>query len=338
MNNKDIYGQTPRLKILVTTPAVNAVNGGISVLISWCNYLKSAYGHDVTMFTESQEKACTWRKLDVPIVNEFKGGYYDAVIIGSPHSIWIEDFITTEKCYLFAQMAEDLFHPTDLRWVSKCLKFYRSQFPMFSISTWNIKYFQEKGRTAVTHYIGNGIDFSEFPMWYGWVTKDPKVVLLESPESKNPTKDTDLLALRLAGELKGMGYQVISYGARPLTQMRKNTMHYVKPTLSKLNSLYEQASVLIKATKFDARSMSPLEAMTKGTVTSRAIVYGDDDLANAVNAMVCSYDYNQLKEQTLELLNNHDLRKKLSENCVSYIRQQTWTSALEPVNNILCGY
>lgn len=340
MRVKDIYGQTPRLKILITTPAVNARNGGIQVLIAWCNHLKNTFGHDVTLFTElKHETRCDWRRLDVPITAEFKGGYYDVVIIGSPHSIWIEDFITTEKCFLFAQMAEHLFHPDDLRWVSKCLKFYRSKFPMFSISTWNIAEFQNMGRTAHTEYISNGVDFNDFPLWYGWVTKDPKVALLESPQSGNPTKDTDMLALRLAGELKAKGFQVLAYGARPLSHFRQNVTAYNNnPKLSTINNLYQSASVMIKATKMDARSCSPLEAMTKGCVTSRAINQGDDDLADGVNSMVCRYDYNELKEQTLELLKNHELRKKLAEKCITYVSQQTWQKALEPVNEIICGY
>lgn len=335
MKQSDIYGHLPKLKILITTPAVNSVNGGIYIILQWCNKLKEIFGHDVTLFSENKlDKECKWRKLNVPIVTEFTGGHYEVVIISSPHSIWIEDFITTEKCYLFSQMAEDKFHPNDLRWVSKCLKFYRSPNPMYSISLWNIDYFFSKGRKAVTRYISNGMDFNDFPIER--IEKDGKTVLLESPDSHNPTKDADHLALKLAGELKRKGYMVLGYGAKPLITLRNNITNYsINPDLSTINKLYRQASILIKATKFDARALAPLEAMTKGCITSRSINSGDDDLLNNVNAMVCKYDYNELKEQTFELLENHEKRRNLTENGLNFIAEQTWEKALEPVNQII---
>ena len=82
----------------------------------------------------------------------------------------------------------------------------------------------------------------------------------------------------MAGELKREGYKIIAYGARPLRKYREfiPTGYVMNPTLKAINMLYSQASVMIKATKMDARSLSPLEAMTKGCAVSRAINQGDD--------------------------------------------------------------
>lgn len=334
MNTKEIYGQTQPMKILLTTPAVNARSGGIAIIISWCNHLKSIYGHEVDLFTESTETKCTWRRLDVPVVTKFKQKYYDVVIICSPHSIWIEEIVTTEKVFVFCQMAENLFHPDDERWRSLCFRFYRSPNPMFSISKWNIELFESLGRFAETYYIGNGIDFNDFPIERP--DRNWKIILLESPDTKNPSKDPDHLALKLAGELKGMGYKIIAYGAKPLLNLRKNVDHYViNPDLATINKLYSEATIMIKATKYDARSLSPLEAMTKGCVVSRAINEGDDDLIDSYNCLKTDYNYEHLKAQTLELLNNQELITTLKENAYKYISEQTWINHLEPVNKII---
>lgn len=323
------------MKVLITIPSVNSVNGGIYILIKWANKLKEIYGHDVTVFSETKnETRCKWRHLDAPIVHEFKGGYYDIVIIGSPHSIWMEDLITTEKCFLFCQMLEHMFKPYERKWYAKCEKFYLSRFPMFSISKWNIEFMETLGRIAPTYYIGNGMDFNDFPID---VKPKDKFVLIESPESTNPSKDPEMIGLRVAQEIKRLGYKVIAYGSRQLSRNGKGIVnqYFQSPDLKKINHLYSISRVLIKATQFDARSCSPMEAMTKSCVTSRAIIEGDDDLIHGENSLRCGYDFYDLKEQTLELLNNAELLSKLSANCVNYVREQTWENHLEPVNKII---
>jgi glycosyltransferase involved in cell wall biosynthesis len=54
---------------------------------------------------------------------------------------------------------------------------------------------------------------------------------------------------------------------------------------------------MLKASKYDARSCAPVEAMKCGTVTVRSIQRGDDDLIDGYNSWVCGYDFNELLDE-----------------------------------------
>ena len=47
----------------------------------------------------------------------------------------------------------------------KCKKFYRSKFPMFAISEWNIEsIYRDFERNKNIFYIGNGVNLKDFPI------------------------------------------------------------------------------------------------------------------------------------------------------------------------------
>jgi hypothetical protein len=110
---------------------------------------------------------------------------------------------------------------------------------------------------------------------------------------------------------------------------------YVLPDLETLNFLYSNATILIKATQYDARSCSPMEAMTKGTVTARAIIEGDDDLHHFKNCYRVSYDVDKLYYAALTLLKDDTLRNILACNCISYVQTYTWDYWMEKIVGIL---
>ena len=125
--------------------------------------------------------------------------------------------------------------------------------------------------------VGNGVSLEDFP-----IERRPKasdVVLIEGWNPGNATKDIDGIGPSVARRLKADGYTIIGYGRDEPKQHRHVLDEYhVSPDLETLNRLYSAATILVKATKYDARSCAPIEAMTKGTVTARAIIEGDDDL------------------------------------------------------------
>ena len=100
-----------------------------------------------------------------------------------------------------------------------------------------------------------------------------------------------------------------------------------------MNQLYSQATILVKATLYDARACAPMEAMCKGTVTARAIMHGDDDLIHGENCLKCGYDKDHLYRNAKELLTNHELRKRLANNCIEYVRKYNWDYWMEVINN-----
>jgi hypothetical protein len=93
---------------------------------------------------------------------------------------------------------------------------------------------------------------------------------------------------------------------------------------------------MIKATKYDARSTAPLEAGTKGTVTIRGIIEGDDDL-NETNSYKTGYSYDKLFDATMFAINNPNDLKEKSTNIRKHTETYTWDYWMDKINQILCS-
>ena len=234
------------------------------------------------------------------------------------------------------QMVEHMFRPNDAAWYEKCVKFYTSPHQMFAISKWNIDVVVgDFGRTGPIHYIGNGVNLRDFPIERP--EKDGKTILVEGWEGYNPAKDIDCVGPRVANALKQKGYTILAYGQVPLTTMPWALDEYhFRPPLAKINDLYSRATILLKASRYDARSCSPVEAMTKGTVTVRAIVKGDDDLIGCKNSIRCMYDYGEAFRRCIELLENRTILSHLRSGCYEHVQKYTWDYWIEKINEILC--
>lgn len=325
------------MKIFITTPALNPPHGGIRVIIEWANRLSRF--HDVILYTQKPGR-CIWKRIAAKVLvvtDTEQMGSCDCLIISSPHAIHLQnDPRRPAKVFIFMQMLEHLFRPADRSWYNQCFEFYTSPHPLIAISWWNIDRLKtEFGRTGETHYVGNGVNLEEFPIAVN--EKDGKTVLVEGWEGYNPTKDVDMIAPKVAKRLKNEGYTVYAYGQGALQTMPEAVTQYFQlPDLPTMNWLYQQATILIKASRFDARSCSPMEAMTKGTVTARAIEMGDDDLIDRFNCIRCRYDEHLLYANCIELLSGEtDIREQLAINCRNYVTSYSWDYWIHLINRIL---
>lgn len=324
------------MKILYILPSIEIPHGGYRIVMEHLTRLKKR-GHEVALYVEKGSPYCRWYDHNIRIIKN-KGAIrdYDCVVIGSPHSIWIQDFIHyRQKCFLFMQMVEEKFRPGDSNWLNACRQFYLSKHPIIHGSRWGEAHCRAMGRKGPMYYIGNGVNFDHFPI--SAKPKDGKTVLLEGPFSRNPAKDTDRLALQVAMRLKGEGYRIIGYGFdNPTGGPFLLDEYLVRPSLKEMNRLYEEAAILVKATKYDARALSPVEAMTKGCVTARAIIKGDDDLAHAENCLKSGYDFTRLYDNAFGLLNNQMLRADLAVYCLNYVEHAcNWDNIIPVLENIL---
>lgn len=325
------------MKIFITVPTLSIPHGGIRIIIEWANRLSK--WHKIGLYSLAQD-SCNWCKISdkVELLRSDSMSGYDCLIITSPHSIDFESRKdTSKKVFIFAQMAEDLFSPNNSEWTKKCKRFANSKNPMFSISQWNIEHFKKQGRVAETHYIGNGVNLDDFPI--STKPKDGKTVLIEGWECYNNAKDVNLIGHKVAKKLKDAGYYVIAYSQFPITKdMKFLNEYYNSPSLKALNELYERATILVKASKYDARSCAPMEAMTKGTVTARAIEKGDDDLISGENCIKVGYDEIALYGACSVLLHSEMVEKReiMAQNCIEYVQKYNWDYWMEIINNILC--
>lgn len=321
------------MRIVYTVPGI-VPHGGIRVILEHCNRLLD-FGHEVYALFLVKAKL-NWFPIDprVKIVYNFRHvANVDAFVMTSPHSIRLAQHIRAKKKFLFCQMAEHLFKEGDSNWLNTCQKFYTAPFPMLSISQWNMELFQSMGRTAPTHYIGCGVNLDHFPL--SDKPKDNTCVLVEGWQGNNPSKDADYIGPKVALRLKEeFGIKVLAYSqVQNLGPYIPDEYHY-RPTLEKMNELYERATILIKATKYDARACAPMEAMTKGTVTARAILKGDDDLIHEVNCLKSDYNESMLYNNARMLLENESLRKRLTEACCKHVQKYSWDYWMNEINKI----
>lgn len=323
------------MKILITTPDFSA-HGGIRVIMEWANRLTK--WHDVTLYPLKRVQNHLFsvsKKLKVDYDPQIKD--FDCVIITSPHSIHLEKQIQPgQKCFLFLQMMEHLFRPNDTEWFELCYQMYSSKHPMFCISSWVIDALHAQfTRKSYTHLVGNGVNLDEFPISH--TAKNKKVVLVEGWDAANPTKDVHNKAAKVAIELKhNHGVQIKAYGRQRPRFMPNEIDEYVAlPSLADMNRLYEEATILIKASKVDCRSCSPMEAMTKGTVTARAINMGDDDLNAGQNCMRSLYNENLLYGHAEALLLSDHFRNNLADTCRKYVQTYNWDYWMQNINSII---
>lgn len=312
------------MKILFVTPGLNPPHGGYRIIFEVATRLGAA-GHEVAIHSLDRDTTCPWYKLSVPLQPEYKPEGFDILVLCSPHSI---DLVGRIDCpprvVLFCQMLEHLFKPHDAAWRKKCEEFYRSRHPVICTASWNLREIAKyKPSNAKSYVVGQGVNLEHFPI--DCSPKDGTTVLVEGWESSNPAKDTDHIGPKVAKRLKAEGYHIIGYSAKPLRTMSEAVDEYHQaPSLKVLNDLYKRATILLKATKYDARALSPQEAMTKGTVTARAIVEGDDDLVDQVTCLRVGYHEEFLYRAAKKLLTQTALRQQLSEKCLAYVESRDW--------------
>lgn len=317
------------MRIVITTPSM-APHGGIFNILEIANRLQD-FGHEVTIFNQSPNSKQDRVKLTCKVVIRVDLRDYDCLICSSPHAVDLLDNPYPAKKIVFMQMLEHLFRPEDKAWGDRCKRFYNAPYPMISTATWGV---QGIGREA--DVLGTGVNLDHFPI--SDKPKDGMTILLESPEPTNPAKDVDRLALKAAKLLKDKGFRIIAYGAIHIHKEYSDIPHeyYLKPSLNKMNELYERSTILLKATKYDFRSTAPLEAMTKGCVTVRAIEKGDEDLLHTTNSVVSMYGGPLFEHFALDITRQNILLPRLMVNCLGYVQKYSWDYWMPKYNEVIC--
>ena len=326
------------MKIVLTIPSF-VPHGGIRVILEWANRL-SKTGNEVSLFCGKGASRPGWFNLSrsikiTPNERDLKGK--DILIICSPHDIDLEKSkYAPKKKFIFLQMLEHLFSPGNHAFLEKCYRVYSSNLPKILISQWNIDYIEtnypDRGQIF---YVGNGINTEDFPIEKVKKGATP-TVLVEGWNALNPTKDVDRVAPKVAAMLKEEGCHILAYSQlAPVDYENVPDEFYALPSLERMNRLYHRAHILIKATRFDARSTSPLEAMTKGCVVVRGIDKGDDDLFHLDNCMKVPYDVQSVYEAAKRVLKEEDLRSKLAQSGYNYVQTYSWDFWMKEIEGIL---
>ena len=325
------------MRILIISPPFTNPHGGLRIIAEWANRLTKWHDVSILCVYRDNPRKHDWIYLSDKVNVVFKeDGEYDLCILTSPMTMPFESLPIKRKV-VFMQMAEHLFRPQQ-EWQELSARMYLTRYPIISISKWNMQHVKEAGRTGKTYYVGNGVNFKDFPLVHlSKAKKEKGTVLVEGWESGNQSKDPDHIAHKVAEKLKSDGYKIISYSQLPIRHgIGIPDEYHCRPDLSTMNKLYERAEIMIKATKYDARACAPAEAMTKSTPTARAIINGDDDLINNVNCLRTDYNQIALYAAAKELLTNDLLRERLSLNCYDYVSNECdWNVIMPRINQIL---
>jgi hypothetical protein len=322
------------MRIFIQSPNINSRHGGIRVINEWANRLQG-FGHKVILYNQAGPVRCDWMTITCKIVNTTSLlDNSDLLIVTSPHGAFLLSKDKPVKKVVFLQMLEHLFNITNKSFFDSCLALYTTKYPLISISQWNIRFLQNKyQRKGPIHYVGNGVNLEDFTI--SNKPKKCKIALLESPEPSNMAKDTEKIAVQVAKNLIEKGWTIKGFG---LQAAKDNiyTEYFTKPSLETMNRLYDEATIMIKATRYDARSTAPLEAGTKGTITIRGIIEGDDDL-NDTNSFKTGYSYDKLFDATMFAINNPEQLKQRSENIKTHVQTYTWDYWMIKINQIICS-
>lgn len=329
------------MKILILAPSL-AIHGGVRVIVEWANHLAER-GHEVVLQVIDPSKDRSWIAINEAVDLRFgqaSDWTCDVVLATTPPlAVMISQMDLRAKRFYLLQMAEDIFW-NDKRWLETCLKSYQVSFPVIGISQWVQSYIESKGRKAPTYYIGNGVSRDFQPG-----KKDKGLtVLVEGWIGYNYAKDQDAIGPKVAKRLKEKyGARIVAFSQFPLRNAPAKLFpvheeydeYYTAPSGAELVQLYQRATIMVKASRFDARSCAPVEAMSCGTVTARALMRGDDDLYHGINCLRCGYDEEQLFGIASRLIEDKQLQATLQARGLKYredwLSWERWISVVEDI-------
>ena len=334
--------------ILILCPSL-AIHGGIRVLVEWSNHL-ARRGHTVT-FHIVQPVGYRWKSwIDFDpavrvIVGQLISVDYDIVVASTPMlALMLDSTNAPCKKFYLLQMLENLFEPNNKEWVDMCIKSYKVSFPIIGISKWVEEEVRKHRGEGTMYYVGNGVSDDFKPG-----KKDEGLtVLVEGWGGYNDAKDVDLLAPRVAEVLhREYGAKIIAFSQFPLTFHKKAKQYeyilseyHEAPSREELVRLYQRPTFMLKASKYDARSCAPVEAMKCGTVTVRAIERGDDDLIDGYNCFLTEYDFQELLEEAERVIFAFNSQAPIYElvvnNGLKYAASElNWETQITKIENIL---
>jgi O-antigen biosynthesis protein len=329
------------VKIVYVVPGI-APAGGIRVIFEHCNRL-FARGHEVTVVSMGSTSQPPWFPLKVPICSLASWrGQCDVLVATSVETYAPVKYSTraVRKWYLM-QMRESYFRMMDREWWDKAEGTYADHsVPIYTISQWGADFLKKEHGWKDVPIIRNGVNRQHF-----YPDLDVKhgrhIWLLCEGHQYNSAKDTEGITWKTAIELKKKypdtvriaGYSVVAH------RFQSSFDQWVlSPSCEQLRCLYCRSYMLIKATKYDFLSCSPVEAMACGVPTVRGIIEGDDDLIEGYNSLRCGYDLEEMVGTADRLLGDHTLYLKLVSGCLEYTEQSLgWDDKVDAIENLYRG-
>lgn len=318
-------------------------SGGMRVILEHTQRLQSR-GHDVDIFTSNFGETGWFGDFAVPILSRSeraKRGRYDvSVATGHDTVPWAAD-VPAERHVWFLQMAEELFHPEDSPRRRADIASYKKAaelgYRVLTLNWWLAEHVGRmtgpysdvsKNRDTWIALIRNGTNFDHFfpdPLPPG----ERQYVLIEG-DARNGAKDVDHLAWKAGLDLREEWNIELRGFAGTAPPWARELDHFTfRPTVKEMRQLYSSAMFLLKASRFEGRSLSPLEAMACGTTVVRGIKRGDPDCKHYVNCLRSPYELFLLHFNADFLLGAPNLRAKMGSQAYDYSqRAHNWEDVI----------
>lgn len=314
-------------------------SGGARVVGEHINRLV-ARGHDVAMYS-NDGRMPNWFKLNCRLVDG-RGlqQEYDTVVVTNPTTADKGLLPSADRRVYFVQMQEALFFREGTAEYAEAIRTYRlaarNGFRFITIANWLEAFLRDMGAQDV-HQIPNGVNERHFyPEFDGQPTRD--FILVEG-DDRNEAKDIEGIGWRVAIELRRQYGIKLKGVAATRHRYRMDLDEFVmNPTEADYRRLYSNARFLLKASRYEGRSLAPLEAMACGTTICRALIKGDDDLMDHVNCLRVGYNYDELLAVASSLVegNGTGLLTALTAGAAQYAAKRLrWGPIIDRLEGLL---
>ncbi len=254
-----------------------------------------------------------------PIARYIPSG--DAVVaVGWQTAQWVNALpVVHGKQYYYLQSLETYFKVG-----KKVLKSYQLPLQKVAVSQWIIDELHKIGATAHGP-LGNAINPAEFYQTAARESRYYDVLMYYHPQKIKGARD----GLRVLGKLKALRpacKAALIAPRKPVHLIPTWVDLYIRPRVSQLRQIYNDTKLLLHTSHWEGWALPPMEALACGCGVVAAKNRGVQEyLTHNQNVLFAGVgDIEGLIVQTLKLLDNPVLRKKLNQNGQRCLTEYTW--------------
>lgn len=326
------------MRIVYVLPTLSAC-GGVRVVFEQATRLAER-GHEVSLVSPELTMP-TWFDLTRPVMTHWeaaRSGPWDVAIATSPNTLTTCQAIPASKRVYFVQMMEHLFERPGSAGFRTCLDSYREArlagFKFITISNWLKTELEALSGATDTPILPNGINRDHF---YPETSDEGSPYLLVEGDNRNYAKDVNGIGWQVALTLaQRHGLRVVGFAGSVHNYSAALDTFMLRPSVPQMRRLYSNCRLFIKASRFEGRSLSPLEALACGAPVARAILRGDDDLVDGQNCVRTTYDQESFLQAVERLLMDEAERIRLRQNALNYAQERLgWTPIMDQLERLL---
>lgn len=307
------------------------ISGGLSVTCTHANYLLDK-GYDVSLICVGPKQSISWfpnQKVELYAVEEVEDNYDVLFATYWTTAYQVENMKAKQKIY-FIQSDERKFYPDNSVEAKQVETTYKFDFTYMTMAKWCQNWLKEEfGKEA--YIVSNGIDENVFFEDEPLEKRSERLkVLIEGPMTI-PFKGVKE-AFSVLENLECDIWYVSSDG-RPDVDWRCDR-YFEKVKLEDMRKIYSSCDILLKLSKFESFCLPALEMMACGGIPVVAKVNGINEfLENGINGYIVEQeDYKGAQERIRTLIENKELRNKMSFQAKETAKKWYWKNTLNKLD------